>query len=89
MSDIRKLFDQAIAITALHLKNSRWKEKKAEADQLLIPRCGNCEHWMRKDSCPREAAGDKPSRDYPSCEKYQMNWITPRLYQQKIAELDN
>lgn len=52
--------------------NARVLMDQALADERNAqPRCGNCYHWMKKRSCPREARGEKPSCGAVACKSYQ------------------
>ena len=56
-----------------------------EARALIQPKCGNCEHWMKKSDCPAESVS-KPSSNSAACKKHLMVGYIKRIYDGQMAE---
>ena len=48
--------------------------------------CGNCEHWMKKSSCPREAKGLKPSCGSWPCDQFTESHIMKKINEEEGHE---
>lgn len=63
--------------------------QRGEIDTLLTPRCGNCEHWMKSRTCPREHNVDGmtrgPSCNALPCPQHAMTPSTIRVHAEKVA----
>jgi len=46
------------------------RERLSALWQQAASECGNCQHWMKKSSCPREAGGHGPSCREAPCAAY-------------------
>ena len=66
------------------------KDKLVEALQTAKPECGNCQHWMKSSSCPREETinGYKkgPSMGAPVCAKFKIEQSAVDLKNKRISD---
>lgn len=81
--DLRNIMDDVVdglgRITALE----RLRDMVVQAQQTTRPRCGLCQHWMKKGDCPREKHDNRnghsvgPSAQDPVCDKFAIEpWAT-------------
>ena len=84
-------FDRIIANVSKISALAQLRDKVIEALQTDKRVCGNCNHWMKRDSCPRETRNSQGRRQGPSmlaiaCGDFALeNWVSD-LKAKRIAE---
>ena len=74
--DLRTVFDNMIAADAERVRQLALAQLRQQINGLT-PSCGHCDHWMKKSSCKKEAAGDKRSMNGCACKEFlETPWIT-------------
>ena len=60
--------------------SEHWFSKRQRIAQRLMelnPRCGHCDHWMKKSICPPESRGEEVRADRSTCPSFsEVEWVS-------------
>lgn len=63
------------------------------AKRRMMPRCGNCSHWMKSNQCPKEVnvkgRSQGPSCEGIACKSYVEDTFSTDIHRKKIAECES
>lgn len=62
------------------------------AKRRMMPRCGNCSHWMKSSQCPKEVnvkgRSQGPSCEGIACKSYVEEIFSTDIHRKQIAEYE-
>lgn len=92
MTDLRTVFDRFLEADARLSELVEFRRRLQEARQTDSRRCGNCDHWMKSRSCPRErnvnGYSRGPSMDDLACDRFSLKQSVADLKAKRFAGLD-
>jgi hypothetical protein len=91
MSDPRNDLDRAVSAFGKLSLLAQLRDKVVYAEEAFKPRCGDCEHWMKSNACPREhpdLSGYRkgPSCNAPPCAKFQVTQSSIAIARKRTNE---
>lgn len=88
MKEIDGLIDAMTKVSRL----ADLKAKLNHAKRRMMPRCGNCDNWMKSSKCPQEknvkGRNQGPSCEGIACKSYVEETFSTDIHRKQIAEYE-